>query len=101
MGPCEGKGSDEQTLLREMLDTLQSGDILVGDAFYATYFLLCELIRGGVDGLFEQYGARRRSTDFSPGRGAGRARSPHRPGQAGAEAGLDEPGRVRPRPRPP
>jgi hypothetical protein len=67
MGPCEGKGSDEQSLLREMLDTLQSEDILLGDAFYATYFLLWELIRGGVDGLFEQHGARKRSTDFSKG----------------------------------
>jgi len=67
MGPCEGKGSDEQSLLREMLDALQSGDILLGDAFYATWFLLWELIRGGVDGLFEQHGARKRSTDFSKG----------------------------------
>ena len=67
MGPCEGKGSDEQSLLRDMLDTLQSGDILLGDAFYATYFLLWELIRGGVDGLFEQHGGRKRSTDFSKG----------------------------------
>ena len=67
MGPCEGKGSDEQSLLREMLDTLQSGDILLGDAFYATWFLLWELIRGGVDGLFEQHGGRKRSTDFSMG----------------------------------
>ncbi|MBK1720567.1 IS4 family transposase, partial [Thiocystis violacea] len=66
-GPCEGKGSDEQSLLRELLDTLQEDDILLGDAFYATYFLLCELVRGGVDGLFEQYGARKRSTDFSQG----------------------------------
>ncbi len=58
LGPCAGKGSDEQTLLRELLDSLQSGEILLGDAFYATYFLLCELVRGGVDGLFEQHGAR-------------------------------------------
>ena len=67
IGPCKGKGSDEQSLLREMLDTLQSGEILLGDAFYATYFLLCELVRGGVDGLFEQYGARKRSTYFRQG----------------------------------
>jgi len=40
---------------------------LLGDAFYATYFLFWELIRGGVDGLFEQQGARKRSTDFSTG----------------------------------
>ena len=66
-GPCAGKGSDEQSLLRSMLDTLERDDILLGDAFYATYFLLCELTRRGVDGLFEQQGARRRSTDFRKG----------------------------------
>ncbi len=66
-GPCKGKGSDEQALLREMLDSLNGDDILLGDAYYATYFLLWELIRGGVDGLFEQYGARKRSTDFRTG----------------------------------
>jgi hypothetical protein len=66
-GPCEGKGSDEQSLLRSMLDTLKDDDILLGDAFYATYFLLCELRERGVDGLFEQYGSRKRSTDFSKG----------------------------------
>lgn len=65
--PCKGKGSDEQTLLRGMLDTLEPGDLLLGDAFYPTYFLLCELKRRGVDGLFEQYGARKRSTDFTLG----------------------------------
>lgn len=67
MGPCVGKGSDEQSLLRELLDNLQEDDILLGDAFYATYFLLWELIRGGVDGVFEQHGSRKRSTDFSQG----------------------------------
>lgn len=67
MGPCEGKGSDEQALLREILDTLQSGEILLGDALYASYFLLWELIRGGVDGVFEQHGGRKRSVDFATG----------------------------------
>jgi hypothetical protein len=66
-GPCVGKGGDEQTLLREMLDNLESGDILLGDAYYATYYLLAELIANGIDGLFEQYGARKRSTDFALG----------------------------------
>ena len=66
-GACQGKGGDEQTLLRSMLDTLQDGDILLGDSYYPTYFLLCELVRRGLDGLFEQYGARKRSTDFSKG----------------------------------
>ena len=71
MGPCEGTGSDEQSLFRELLDALESGDVLVADAFYPTYFLLCELVRGGVDGVFEQFGARRRTTNFSLGECAG------------------------------
>jgi len=70
-GPCKGKGSDEQTLLREILAAVQCGDILVGDALFATYFLLCELQRGGVDAVFEQQGARRRSTDFALGQALG------------------------------
>jgi len=71
MGPCQGKGSDELSLLRSMLDTLESGDLLLGDAFYATYFLLCALQERGVDGVFEQQGARRRSTDFRRGQRLG------------------------------
>jgi hypothetical protein len=71
LGACAGKGGDEQALLRECLDSLESGDILLGDAYYATYFLLAELVRTGVDGVFEQYGARRRSTDFSKGESLG------------------------------
>lgn len=70
-GRYVGKGGDEQSLLRSMLDSLAAGDVLLGDAFYATYFLLCELQRRGVDGVFEQYGARRRSTDFRRGRRLG------------------------------
>ncbi len=71
LGRFRGKGGDEQTLLRSMLDTLNAGDVLVGDAYYATYFLLCELQRRGIDGVFEQYGARRRSTDFRRGKRLG------------------------------
>jgi hypothetical protein len=62
-----GKGSDEQTLLRSMLDTLKRGEVLLGDAFYATYFLLADLHARGVDAVFEQYGARARTTDFEQG----------------------------------
>ena len=71
LGRFRGKGGDEQTLLRTLLDTLDTGDVLLGDAYYATYFLLCELQRRGIDGVFEQYGARRRSTDFRRGKRLG------------------------------
>ena len=70
-GAYSGKGSDEQSLLRTILDTLKSGDLLLGDAFYATYFLLCELQSRGIDAVFEQLGARRRMTDFRCGRRLG------------------------------
>lgn len=67
VGPFKGKGGDEQTLLRSILPTVQRNDVLVGDAYFATYFLLCELADRGIDGVFEQHGARRRSTDFRRG----------------------------------
>ena len=71
IGRYRGKGGDEQSLLRSMLDVLQSGDILLGDAYYATYFLLCDLQQRGVDAVFEQYGARKISTDFRCGQRLG------------------------------
>jgi Transposase DDE domain len=71
IGPYQGKGSDEQSLLRSMLDTLARGDVLVGDAFYATYFLLCTLLERGIDAVFEQHGSRQRVTDFRRGQRLG------------------------------
>ena len=70
-GRYSGKGGDEQSLLRSMLDTLERDDLLLGDAFYATYFLLCELRARGVDAVFEQHGSRQRTTDFRLGRRLG------------------------------
>jgi hypothetical protein len=66
-----GKGGDEQSLLRSILDTLERGDLLLGDAFYATYFLLCTLRERGIDAVFEQHGSRQRTTDFRCGQRLG------------------------------
>lgn len=71
IGRYQGKGGDEQSLLRSMLDTLECGDLLLGDAFYATYFLLCTLCERGIDAVFEQHGARQRTTDFRCGQRLG------------------------------
>ena len=38
MCPVSGKGNDEQSLLRTLIKTFENKDILLGDAFYATYF---------------------------------------------------------------
>lgn len=71
IGRCQGKGGDEQSLLRSILDTLEPGDVLLGDALYATYFLLCALRERGIDAVFEQHGARQRTTDFRRGQRLG------------------------------
>jgi hypothetical protein len=71
MGPCKGKGSGEQTLLRSMLDTFQAGDLVLGDAYFGTYFLLAALLDKGVDAVFEQMGVRKRVTDFRLGQRLG------------------------------
>ena len=71
VGGYRGKGSDEQTLLRTLLDTLKPGDLLLGDAYYASFFLLWVLRERGVEAVFEQQGSRRRSTDFRRGKRLG------------------------------
>lgn len=71
IGRFNGKGGDEQTLFRSIQGTLKSGDILLGDAFYASYFLIAAMQAQGVDILMEQQGARKRSTDFRKGRRLG------------------------------
>lgn len=71
MGPIRGKGSDERSLLRSMLDTLERGELLLGDSYFATYFLLCALADRGIDALFEQNGNRQLTTDFRRGQRLG------------------------------
>ncbi len=71
MGPYKGKGGSESTLLRRLMDTFDAGDILLGDALYGSYFLLADCQARGVDVLFEQMGARARSTDFRTGKKLG------------------------------
>lgn len=54
-----------------MLDTLKRGEVLLGDALYATYFLLADLHERGVDAVFEQHRARGKSTNFKHGLSVG------------------------------
>ncbi|GAC38018.1 hypothetical protein GPSY_2397 [Paraglaciecola psychrophila 170] len=72
VGPFKGKGSDEQSLLRQVLDTFQKGSIVVGDAFFGAYFLWVEMIKRGVDVFFEQHGSCKRITDFGKGMALGK-----------------------------
>ncbi len=67
VGRFNGKGADEQTLLRSIQQTLERGDILLGDAFFPTFFFIASMQKQGVDILMEQQGARKRSSDFRRG----------------------------------
>ena len=71
IGRFNGKGGDEQTLLRTIQDTFQPGDIVLGDAFFATYFFMATMQAKGIDMLMEQNGSRRRATDFRHGKRLG------------------------------
>ena len=90
--PIRGKGSDEHTLLRPLLDTLEAGDVLLGDANFPSYWLLAALRERGVDGVFEQIGGRRAGVDFRRGERLGTGdhiielRRPQRPHWMNVEA---------------
>jgi len=71
LGKYSGKGSSEQDLLRTLLDTFKAGDLVMGDAFFGTYFLLASLYARKIDAVFEQFGARKRVADFRKGKRLG------------------------------
>ena len=69
LGPYQGKETGEHALLRELLPRLTAGEVLVGDHYYGTYFLLAQLKERGIDSLFGKHGARK--SDFRTGRRLG------------------------------
>jgi hypothetical protein len=69
MGPYRGKQTGETALLRQLLDHLESGDILLTDAIFSNYWTIALLRERGVDLLGRQGGKRR--VDFRQGRRLG------------------------------
>ena len=49
IAPYKGKGTGETTLLRRMYDALKPGDVVLADALFDNYFLVCELCDRGID----------------------------------------------------
>src|SRR4051794_41737247 len=49
IAPYEGKGTGETTLLREPYGALKPGDVVLADALFDNYFLVCELRERGID----------------------------------------------------
>lgn len=65
MGPCMGKGTGESSLLRSLLTSLEPNDIVVADRYYPHFFLLWDLQKQAVDGVFRA--AAQRRYDFRHG----------------------------------
>lgn len=68
----KGKGADEHSMLRTILDTFQKGDLIIGDALYSSYWLMAHLQINGVNGIFQQNGGRVKKTDFRTGKRIGK-----------------------------
>ena len=67
---CEGKGTGEQTLLGNLLDHLNAGDILLADALLATWWIIEGAMGRGADVVMAQHG--KRITDFRRGQRIGK-----------------------------
>jgi hypothetical protein len=65
IGPFAGKGHSEHGLVRGLLGAFNSGEVMLADALYCSYWLIATLQTSGVDVLFEQHGSRH--TDFRRG----------------------------------
>ncbi len=63
---CEGKGTGEQSLLENLLDHLNAGDVVLADALLATWWIIEGASRRGADVVMAQHG--RRITNFARGR---------------------------------
>jgi hypothetical protein len=69
LGPYKGKKTGETALFRTLLDGLEASDIVLGDSYFSSYFMIAELKRRGVDGLFRMH--QRRKFDFRRGQRLG------------------------------
>jgi hypothetical protein len=69
-GPYLGKGQGEPALLRTLLGRLRPGDVLLGDRYYGSYWLVALAQQVAVDVVFRQH--QRRASDFRRGRRLGR-----------------------------
>ncbi len=70
LGPYKGKGTGETALFKELFGSLKKGDVVVADRHYCSYWLICALMKMGVDVCFRKHQARH--TDFRKGRRLGK-----------------------------
>jgi putative transposase len=64
-GPCQGKRTGETALLRDIMEQLRPGDVLVADRYYCSYFMIWLLKQLGVEVVFHLH--QRRQHTFGKG----------------------------------
>jgi hypothetical protein len=70
IGPYSGKATGEHALLRQLMHVFKEGDVVLGDCYYASYFLIAMLIKIGVNVVFPIHAAR--DCDFRRGKKLGK-----------------------------
>ena len=65
MGPYLGKETGETALWRQLLDRFEPGDILLGDRYFCSYFMMALLLERGIDFVTRVHQLRR--VDFRRG----------------------------------
>lgn len=65
IGAYKGKGTGEQSLLREVFSCIENDDIVLGDRYFPSFFLMADLKTIGADGIFR--GQAQRHYDFRTG----------------------------------
>jgi len=70
MGAYAGDETGEHALLRQLMHVFKPNDIVIGDKYYPSFFLMAMLMKMGVDGVFPMHSARR--CDFREGKRLGK-----------------------------
>lgn len=89
MGPQAGKETGETALLRQLLNRFERGDILLGDRYFCSYFMIALLMESGIDFVTRVH--QLRTVDFRRGRRLGQGdhivkwRRPQKPAWMDAE----------------
>ena len=69
LGPYSGKETGETALFRQLLDRLSTGDVVLADRYYCSYFMICLLQQRGVDLVSRLH--HKRAADFRRGQRLG------------------------------
>jgi hypothetical protein len=69
VGAYCGKNTGEHMLMRELIPTLNQGELVLGDGLYPSYFCIATLMSKGIDGVFA---SGKRTVDFRQGERIGR-----------------------------